>query len=186
LDGLLADGDTVTMGDAAWQAIGVPGHAASSVAFHDPARGLLLSGDILVSIGAANVTLHRVGDGRLPAGWQLTINASLDRLARLPLRRVYPGHGQPIDDPATTLADRLRRTQARLDQVLGLLRDGPRTAYEVAQALYQPPVGTSSLGLSQSLGYLDALEALGQVVGDEHAGIRRYGVDSGQLAVDSA
>jgi glyoxylase-like metal-dependent hydrolase (beta-lactamase superfamily II) len=135
---------------------------------------VLLSGDILISIGAANVTLHRVGDGRLPAGWQVTIMESLDRLAGLPLRRVYPGHGGPLDDPRATIADRQRRTEWRLRQTLELLREQPRAAYEVSQALYQPPVSTSSVGLSQSLGYLDALEARGQAVAEERDGLRRY------------
>ena len=98
---------------------------------------LLLSGDILLGNGASNVTLHRVGDGRLPAGWQLQIVESLRRLAALPLRRVYPGHGPIIDDPAATIAERIARVEARLDQIAGWLVARPMTAYEVSLALFE-------------------------------------------------
>jgi glyoxylase-like metal-dependent hydrolase (beta-lactamase superfamily II) len=174
LDVGLAEGDRVWMGGHDWVAVSVPGHAASSIALYDAARGLLLSGDILLGAGASNVTLHRVGDGRLPAGWQLTILDSLRRLAALPLRRVYPGHGRVIDDPAGVIAERIARAEARLAQVRGWLAERPLTAYEVSLRLYAPPVATSWVGLSAALGYVDALEARGEAAVEEAGGVRRY------------
>lgn len=175
----LAPGDRVTMADTDWQVIAVPGHAASSIALYQSEDRQLMSGDILVGIGAANVTLHRSGDGRLPAGWQVTIIESLERLAQLPLECVYPGHGARIDQPLAIIADRQRRTEARLQQVVGLLQAGPLTAFEICQQLYQPPVSTSSLGLSQAIGYVDALEMRGEAVATELDGRRRYHVRTG-------
>jgi glyoxylase-like metal-dependent hydrolase (beta-lactamase superfamily II) len=173
LDAGLAEGDRITMGGHVWAAVSVPGHAASSLAFHDAERGLLLSGDILLGNAASNVTLHQVGDGRLPAGWQVTILDSLRRLAPLPLRRVYPGHGPIIDDPAATIAERIARVESRLAQIKAML-EPPRTAYEVSLALYEPPVATTWVGLSAALGYVDALEARGEAVVEERDGVRRY------------
>jgi glyoxylase-like metal-dependent hydrolase (beta-lactamase superfamily II) len=175
-DGGLVEGDVIELGGGRWRVISVPGHAASSIALYDAERHLLLSGDIVVTIGAANVTLHHVGEGRQPAGWQLTIMASLERLRRLPLRWLYPGHGEVSEAPLALIDDRLQRAEARLRQVWGLLQAGPLTAYELSLALYQPPVGTSSLGLSQALGYIDALAARGLVVADERAAVQRYRV----------
>ena len=180
LDAGLAAGDTVTMGGAVWQVLPVPGHAASSIALYDPARGLLLSGDIVVGIGSTNVTLHQVGDGRLPAGWQLTITDSIRSLAALDLRRIYPGHGRVLDDAPTVLAERLQRIDARLAQVRDVIAAGPRTAYAVAQALYEPALAGSLAGLIQAIGYLDALEMLGQAVAAEQDGLRRYHALHGQ------
>jgi glyoxylase-like metal-dependent hydrolase (beta-lactamase superfamily II) len=173
LDAGLGAGDRLTMGGHAWSALSTPGHAASSISLHDAGRGLLLSGDILLGNGASNVTLHRVGDGRLPAGWQLQIVESLRTLAALPLRRVYPGHGPIIDDPAGTIAERIERVEARLGQVRAWLVE-PLTAYEVSLRLYEPPVATTWVGLSAALGYVDALEARGQAAVEEHDGVRRY------------
>ncbi|MCC6626735.1 MAG: MBL fold metallo-hydrolase [Chloroflexi bacterium] len=169
----LADGDRIRMGDADWTVVSVPGHAASSIALHDPAGGLLLSGDVLVGNGAANVTLHRVGDGHLPAGWQLDILASLRRLAALAPSRIFPGHGPTIESPAATIAERLARVESRLAQVLAYLA-APRTAYDVSGYLYDAPVATTWVGLSAALGYVDALEARGAAVVETRHGVRFY------------
>jgi glyoxylase-like metal-dependent hydrolase (beta-lactamase superfamily II) len=174
LDAGLVAGDMVTMGGATWQVLSVPGHAASSIALYQPESQLLLSGDIVVSIGSTNVTLHQVGDGTLPAGWQQMIADSLRSLTMLDLQRIYPGHGEAIDDPASALADRLQRIKSRLAQARALLDDRPRTAYELAQVIYEPSVAGSMAGLIQAIGYLDTLELRGQARATEEDGLRRY------------
>lgn len=179
LDGGLQEGDSLTLDGRPWRVLSVPGHAASSIALHDAERGLLLSGDIVVGIGSTNVTLHQVGHGARPAGWQLTIADSIRSLAALPVRRIYPGHGEVIEDAPAALEDRLRRIDGRLAEVQSQLSAAPHTAYEVAQAIYEPAVAGSMAGLSQAIGYLDALEARGRAVAEAAGGRRRYRAANG-------
>ena len=174
LNGLIAPGDPVQMGGRRWQSLSVPGHAASSLAFFDPIDGALLSGDILVGIGAANVTLHPVGDGRLPASWQPTIADSLRRLRALAPRLIVPGHGPEISDAPAAIQDRLARIDSRLEQTRALLGQAPRPAYQLSLDLYGSKLGNSLFGLSQAIGYLDALECAGEAQAEERAGVRVY------------
>jgi glyoxylase-like metal-dependent hydrolase (beta-lactamase superfamily II) len=101
------------------------------------------------------------------------IIASLRRLAALDPVQVFPGHGPVIDDPATTIAERLNRVESRLGQVLSLLAT-PRTAFDVCAHIYDHPIATSWIGLSAALGYVDALEARGAAVAEERLGVRYY------------
>lgn len=75
------DGDTVEAGPWRFDALAVPGHTASHVAFHG--HGLLFCGDTLFSLGC----------GRLFEGTPAQMHASLNRLAALsPETRVCCGH----------------------------------------------------------------------------------------------
>src|SRR5262249_34050586 len=99
---------------------------------------------------------------------------SLDTLAGLDAELAYPGHGPLLTGARAAIADRLTRARQRLEEVAGLIAETPRSAYEVSLALYPPEIGTSGLGLSQSIGYLAALEALGRARSELRDGVRRY------------
>jgi glyoxylase-like metal-dependent hydrolase (beta-lactamase superfamily II) len=84
-----------------WRVIHTPGHSWDSVCFYHPASASLITGDTLLGSGPRNQV-------RPPAilsnPWQL--RRSLRRLAELPVRAVYPGHGSPIigEDVTRSLA----------------------------------------------------------------------------------
>ena len=74
LDRAVADGDTVTLGDAGARVIETPGHTLGHVAYHFADGGVLLCGDTLFSLGC----------GRLLEGTAAQLFASLRKLAALP------------------------------------------------------------------------------------------------------
>jgi len=78
------DGMSVTVGDQYGRLLHTPGHSEDSLCIYLPESGTLFSGD----------TLYRISDhlGAYPKAYV----ASLERLATLDIRRIYPGHGQPI------------------------------------------------------------------------------------------
>jgi glyoxylase-like metal-dependent hydrolase (beta-lactamase superfamily II) len=92
------------------QVVPVPGHTPGSVAFHFPDRGLLFTGDALVTYdgltGATGPTLVCAGFTHDTA----TALGSLDRLAELPPALVLPGHGEPYPDGPRTAAEAARST----------------------------------------------------------------------------
>ncbi len=94
-DATIAAGDELEMGGLQWQAIAVPGHDMDALAFHNPERRLLISGDALWRNGFgvifSELLGHPEGGGGLPAARQ-----TLDKLARLPVDVVIPGHGAPF------------------------------------------------------------------------------------------
>jgi glyoxylase-like metal-dependent hydrolase (beta-lactamase superfamily II) len=86
------DGLALTVGDQAATLLHTPGHSDDSICIFLPDTGTLFSGD----------TLYRISDhlGAYPRTYLRT----LERLAGLEVRTIYPGHGQPIrQDAAATI-----------------------------------------------------------------------------------
>ena len=91
-DRLLADGDDIRVGSAAFTVLHTPGHSPGSICLYAAAWSLLISGDTLFA--------GSYGRYDLPGGDPAALRASLARLAELPPdTEVYPGHG-----PTTTIS----------------------------------------------------------------------------------
>lgn len=73
-DRLVAEGDTVMLGDFAAEVIDVPAHTAGHVAYHLPEARIVFVGD----------TLFAMGCGRLFEGTAAQMFANMQRLAALP------------------------------------------------------------------------------------------------------
>lgn len=167
----LVEGDEVRMGGASWQVLSTPGHAASSIVLYQPDDRLLIAGDILIGNAGASVTLHETVR---PGRWFHQILDSLAKLGELPVERVYPGHGPLIQDGTQVIRQRRSRALQRYDDVRGIVREEPRHAWGLSTLIYPPGVGRTSLGLSQSIGYLEALVADGAAASEKHDGVRVY------------
>jgi len=80
---LLADGDTIDLGDRSFEVIHTPGHSPGGIALYERATGTLIAGDIVYDGELVTDTFHSdLGDYR----------RSLERLAKLPVRIVHGGH----------------------------------------------------------------------------------------------
>ncbi len=128
-DDPLTDGETVEEGGVALRALYTPGHAADHVAFHWAAERVLFSGDLI--LGAGTVVLQ-ARDGALEE-----YLASLERVARLDLAMIAPGHGPLIGDPAARIAGYLAHRRMREGQVLEALAGEARTPGEIVGVIYR-------------------------------------------------
>jgi hypothetical protein len=83
---------------------------------------------------------------------------------------VLTGHGEPISDHRALIDQRFAMHRRRADKIHGLIAERPRTAYEIAQAVWGNVAVTQAyLTLSEVLGHVDLLLADGRVrerVGD--------------------
>ncbi|MDP9763569.1 MBL fold metallo-hydrolase [Deinococcus enclensis] len=112
---LLHAGDTLDTGHAGWQVLHTPGHSPGHLSLHHPDSGTLIAGDAALPGDVGWVNLYRDGLQALEQSIETT-----GRLAALNLRVIYPGHGEPITDPARTLAAahaRLTRWRAEPEKV---------------------------------------------------------------------
>lgn len=92
-DGLLEDGQSLTIGSLRFEVLHTPGHCAGHVAYYCAGEKLLVGGDLII-MGA-------VGRTDLPDSRQELLEASIRRVMRLPGEtRLLPGHGQvsTLDD----------------------------------------------------------------------------------------
>jgi glyoxylase-like metal-dependent hydrolase (beta-lactamase superfamily II) len=102
----------------------------------------------------------------------ITYMESLRRTRDLPAEIVLPGHGEPVTDHAALIDERLRFHAKRAERILELIRDQPRSGYELAQAHFGDVAVTQAyLTLSEILGHVDLLLADGRVVERERDGV---------------
>ncbi|MBR3879109.1 MAG: MBL fold metallo-hydrolase [Clostridia bacterium] len=84
-DGLLHDGDILTLGNEKLKVIHLPGHTEGSIGLLGD--GFILTGDTLFDRG--------VGRSDLYGGDEMKLYASIGRLKELePSLKIYPGHGK--------------------------------------------------------------------------------------------
>lgn len=123
----LADGDTLSGPDWSLTALHTPGHLGGHLCL---ALGdTLFSGDHVMGWSTSIVSP--------PDGDMGAYMASLDRLAALRPRRLYPGHGDPVGDPARRIAELAAHRRAREAAILAGLSEGPADAMSLARAIYR-------------------------------------------------
>jgi glyoxylase-like metal-dependent hydrolase (beta-lactamase superfamily II) len=161
----LTDGGVLELRDRRLQVFHRPGHSPTDTIFWDERRGELIAGDHLIKHISSNPLITRAlddGDERLQA--LVTYMDSLRKTRELPAKLVLPGHGDPIEDHAALIDERFRVHERRAAKILGLLAEQPRTAHDVAQALWGNIAVTQAfLTLSEVLGHIDLLLNRGQV-----------------------
>src|SRR3954468_5029543 len=111
---------------AGWSVLELPGHADGHLGYLRD--GVLVGGDHLLARITPAVGLYPESRPD-PRGDPL---APLGRPAELDLRIVYPGHGEPIEDPAGRAREIIEHHRRRLDDVAAALATEPRSGYEVS------------------------------------------------------
>ena len=117
----MAAGDEQELGGLIWRAIAVPGHDMDALAFYNPERRILISGDALWRDGFGVVFSELLGPPDDAGGLRAT-RATLDRLAALPVDVVIPGHGAPFVDVDAALKRAYQRLAAYEQSIERLAR----------------------------------------------------------------
>jgi hydroxyacylglutathione hydrolase len=131
----LADGDMVRVGDLAVTAVHTPGHAADHLAFWMAADRVLFTGDLVLGRGSSMVAY--------PDGDVAAYMRSLERVAELHPRMLFPGHWGPVTDAERKIAEYREHRLARERQVAAELAAGPGTARELTERVYAPELAGS-------------------------------------------
>lgn len=106
-DELLGANNEIEMGSLNWQSLAVPGHDMEALAFYNPEKRLLISGDALWENGFGVIFPELLGE----ADGLASTRSTLEMLARLPIDIVIPGHGSPF----STVDAAFERAFRRLD-----------------------------------------------------------------------
>jgi glyoxylase-like metal-dependent hydrolase (beta-lactamase superfamily II) len=167
----LTDGDRVAAGDGELSVLHLPGHAAGLVAYEtvsadgsptDPAEAFV--GDAILpqytpNVGGADLRVDRPLEQYVD---------SLDRLAARGLDRAWPGHRDPIDDPAGRAGEIRTHHVDRTRRVIEALREGgPADTWTVSARLFGDLEEIHILhGPGEAFAHLDHLERHGVVERD--------------------
>jgi glyoxylase-like metal-dependent hydrolase (beta-lactamase superfamily II) len=155
----LGDGAALSLRDRTLHVHHRPGHSPTDTVFHDRRRSMLIAGDHLLRHVSSNPLITRPRDGSAERPQALVqYLESLGATREMDVELVLPGHGEPITDHRDLIDQRLVLHLRRADKIGRLIAERPRSAYEIAQALWGNIAVTQAyLTLSEVLGHLDLL-----------------------------
>jgi len=124
----LGDNDVVRVGNLNVTALHTPGHSADHLCFWLAGDSAVFSGDLILGRGSSMVTY--------PEGDVAAYLRSLDRLASLHPRILFPGHWDPVEDAMGKIDEYRVHRLEREAQVLAEVRRGGGTAVELTRRVY--------------------------------------------------
>jgi glyoxylase-like metal-dependent hydrolase (beta-lactamase superfamily II) len=162
---VLRDGEEMGFRDRTLQVHHRPGHSPTDTVFHDRERRILIAADHLLGHISSNPLITRPQEGSSERPQALvTYLDSLKATREMDVELVLPGHGDPVTDHRRLIDERFALHRRRADKIHRLIAERPRTAYEVAQALWGNIAVTQAyLTLSEVLGHVDLLLNEGRV-----------------------
>ncbi|HEX3872824.1 MAG TPA: MBL fold metallo-hydrolase [Solirubrobacteraceae bacterium] len=168
----LTPGTTLELRDRRLEILHRPGHSPSDTVFWDADRRILIGGDHLIGHISSNPLLTRpLGDrGEEDAASPrpqalVSYISSLEATRQMDIDFILAGHGVPVEGHAGLIDERLRLHERRAQKIYDLVAERPRTAYEIAQALWGTVAVTQAyLTLSEVLGHADLLLNRGRIV----------------------
>ncbi len=124
----LGDEDVVRVGTLNVTALHTPGHSADHLCFWLDGDRAMFTGDLILGRGSSMVTY--------PEGDVAAYLRSLDRLASLHPRLLFPGHWDPVEDAMGKIEEYRVHRLEREAQVLAEVRRGRGTAGELTRRVY--------------------------------------------------
>lgn len=123
------EADVVEAGNTRLRILHTPGHSPDHLCFLDEESRDLYCGDLARAGGSIVIPASTGGNLRQYLD-------SLRRIRALEPRRLLPGHGAIVDDPAALIDDYLRHRQQREDEIIAALIAGLRTPEEIVPRVY--------------------------------------------------
>jgi len=130
-DVLLEDGARPEVPGWDLRAIWTPGHSPGHLCFYEATQDLMLSGDHVLPRITPNIPFHPQAGANPLADFL----ASLDKLEPYEVEEVLPAHEYRFDDLRTRLEELRQHHRDRFAEVVAILRDGPRCAWDIASRM---------------------------------------------------
>jgi len=105
----LNDGDLIFVGPHEFQVIHTPGHAADGIVLYNKPDKVLISSDLLWENDTAVMTIRVEGSAAL-----FNMMESLEKIASLDVKVVYPGHGKPF----TNFKDAVAKSKQKIEKFI--------------------------------------------------------------------
>jgi glyoxylase-like metal-dependent hydrolase (beta-lactamase superfamily II) len=165
---VLEDGDPVRVGDYSFECVATPGHTMGHICLYEPTKKLFVAGDhILIDI---TPNIQCWSDTQNPLKHYL---ASLDKVYRLEVALVLPGHRRLVDDHRARIDELQEHHHKRLNEVLRILNQHPMNAFEIASQMTwdlqadnwnEFPIAQKWFATGEAISHIRYLEEDGKVV----------------------
>lgn len=123
-----AGGDRISYDGGELTVVHTPGHESGHCCFYEPRQQILFTGDHILGQGT---TVIPPPDGDMTSYLQ-----SLEKLLKLKIRLLLPGHGPVIHDPHGKIQEYIDHRLMREQEVLQSLREGHHTIPAIAGRIY--------------------------------------------------
>ncbi len=120
-------GYKITVGKYTFECIKTPGHTRGHTCLYEKNNKILFSGDHVLYDITPNISSGY--ENKNPLGAYLK---SLENIEKLDVEVVFPGHRNSFKDLQKRINQLKKHHKDRLDEVVGILEDSPKNAYEVA------------------------------------------------------
>jgi len=151
-----AAGEPVPAGDGELEIIPTPGHSPDHLCFFDREAGDLYCGDLARTGGTIVIPARKGGDLR-------AYLASLRLVRELEPRRLLPGHGPIVEDPAALIDEYIAHRQKREQQILQAILEGARDVDDIVRRVYPAlPASLSSAAADSVRAHLAKLRDEGR------------------------
>jgi glyoxylase-like metal-dependent hydrolase (beta-lactamase superfamily II) len=172
---VLHDGDTIELRERKLEVSYRPGHSPTDTIFFDADRRTLIAADHLLKHISSNPLISRLpGQTERPQSL-VTYLDSLSKTREMDVELVLPGHGDAFGDHRELIDQRFALHARRAEKLHALVDERPRTAYELAQAMWGNVAVTQAyLTLSEVVGHMDILLNEGRVREVEENGVVHF------------
>jgi glyoxylase-like metal-dependent hydrolase (beta-lactamase superfamily II) len=127
----LEDGDRISNDSFEFEVLWTPGHSPGHVCLYEQDRKFILTGDHVLYDTTPHVGFNpQSGDN--PLDDYIT---SLEKLARLKVHFILPGHGPVFNALGLRIEKILQHHEERKRAIMQSLRNGLKTAYEIAHQI---------------------------------------------------
>jgi glyoxylase-like metal-dependent hydrolase (beta-lactamase superfamily II) len=128
VDRVVADGETLSLGNMTIEFVHAPGHTYGSLAVFVREPRALFTGDNVMGTGTSVVN---PGDGEIGLFLQ-----TMEKFIRYRPAVIYPGQGPVVTNPEAKLRELIEHRRTREAQIVDLLRQGPRSVPELFAIIY--------------------------------------------------
>lgn len=128
---ILKPGDRIPMEPFEFQVVLTPGHSAGHICLYEPQKKYLFTGDHVLAETLPHVGYHPQS-GKNPLGDYIT---SLDTLAKLEIRFVFPGHGSVFSGLLPKIDDIMRLHNERMVNMQKVMGIETKNAFDVARIM---------------------------------------------------
>jgi glyoxylase-like metal-dependent hydrolase (beta-lactamase superfamily II) len=164
----LDDGDVITIGAYHFKCVATPGHTIGHTCLYEKDKKIFIAGDHILMDISPNIVCW--SDGENPLAHFL---ASLDKVQKLQVDLVLPGHRRLIDAPKDRILELKNHHATRLDEVLALLNGRSMNAFQVASNMTwdivsenwdQFPATQKWFATGEAISHLRYLEDAGRIM----------------------
>ena len=167
------EGDTFRYGGYCFQALATPGHTRGHACLYEPEKKVLVSGDHILFDITPNITCWTQEDNPLKS-----YIASLDKIYGLEVDLVLPGHRGALGNYRSRITELKVHHRNRLEECLSILKQGTKSAYDVASMMTWDidcdsweafPASQKWFATAEAIAHLRHLEDNGQVFRENKA-----------------